>query len=92
MVEDLTVSSSDVGARRRQSDAGVGERRKLLIFMNVSFSSIDRARRVHRGPAVEAYRDHGKLATLTSGQNKKGTPVGPTVMYGALGIGVWRDR
>ena len=56
----------------------VGERRKLLIFMNVSFSSIDRARRVHRGPAVEAYRDHGKLATLTSGQNKKGTPVALT--------------
>ena len=53
----------------------VGERGKLLIFMNASFSYIGRARRVHRRPAVEAYRDRGKLATLTSGQNKYATPV-----------------
>ena len=53
----------------------VGERRKLLIFMNVSFSSIGRARLVHRRPAVEAYRDRGKLATVTSGQNKYANPV-----------------
>ena len=53
----------------------VDERWKLLIFMNVSFDSIKRVHLVHRRPAVEAYRDRGKLATLTSGQNKKGTPV-----------------
>ena len=53
----------------------VGERRKLLIFMNGSFRPIGHARRVHRRPAVEAYRDRGKLATLTSGQNKYATPV-----------------
>ena len=46
----------------------VGERRKLLIFMNGSFSPINRARLVHRRPAVEAYRDRGKVATLTSSQ------------------------
>ena len=53
----------------------VGERRKLLIFMNGSFSSIDRAHLVHRRPAVQAYRDRGKLATVTSGWNKSATPV-----------------
>ena len=50
----------------------VGERRKLLILMNGSFSSIGPARLVHRRPAVEAYRYRDKLATLTSGWNKKG--------------------
>ena len=53
----------------------VGEYRKLLIFMNESFSTIGCAHPVHRRPAVEAYRDRGKLATLTSGRNKRGTPV-----------------
>ena len=47
----------------------VDERRKLLIFMNVSFGSINRAHLVHRRPAVQAYRDRGELAT-----NKSATP------------------
>ena len=56
----------------------VDERRKLLIFMNVSFGSINRIHLVCTGDRPckpTAYWDRGELATVTSGWNKSATPV-----------------
>ena len=62
----------------------VGERRKLLIFMNGSllFTTIGRAHLVivhrhgDRPGRTQAYRDRGKLAALTSGwMDKSANPV-----------------